>query len=82
MPTVTVTRNGRTWLVLPAYSVTIADATGRITFDGYRRREAYALAAAVGSIVGDHPVGSLANVLAREIAHCEPKPGETWTVRL
>lgn len=78
MATVTTRRAGRRWLLLPAYAVDIVDPTGRITFHGYGRHEADALAAAVGPIIGQRPVGPL----AREIALCEPATGVEWTARL
>jgi hypothetical protein len=52
--TVTAARHGRTWYGRRTYAVTIADATGRITFHGYHRRDAAALAASIGPLVGQH----------------------------
>ncbi len=82
MPTTTVTRTGRTWYGRPTYSITIEDRTGKIAFHGYFRKEASALGAAVGALIGDRPVGPVAEIMAREIARLEPTPGKEWTVRL
>jgi hypothetical protein len=79
MPTVTVKRSGRRWLILPAYSVSIVDPTGAITFSGYSRVEAIALAITLRPMMGNRPVGPLAQIMAKELTLREPKPGEKWT---
>ena len=81
-PTITVKRSGRRWLILPAYSVEIVDPTGKITFSGYAHVEALALAATLRPMIGNRPVGPIADILAKELTLREPTPGEKWTVRL
>jgi len=80
--TVTVRRDGRRWLVLPSYSVDVADSTGHLTFSGYGRAEAERLAITLPLIFADRPVGALAESLAVVLTSRRPRPGEKWTVRI
>jgi hypothetical protein len=86
MATITVKRTGYRWLVVPTYSVIIEDATGKIGFHGYGNREARALAATIGPLVGDRPVRELSKILAEEVLpsfHLAVlEPGEEWRANI
>lgn len=82
MAAVAVVRDPRTWYGRPTHSVVITDPTGKIAFHGYTRRGASRLAPVLVALVGDRPVGALADILARVLALREPARGEEWTARL
>jgi hypothetical protein len=80
MATITVTRTGRRWVILPSYSVIIQDSTGKIGFHGNGRKGARLLAAALRPIVGNRPVGPMATIIAEELLTYTPGAGEEWGV--
>jgi hypothetical protein len=77
MLTIRTERAGRTWYGRPAYKVVIEDATGRITFGKYPRKDAEFVADVARPLVGDRPIGKLANEIAR-MYDVDPIPGEIW----
>jgi hypothetical protein len=79
---ITVEPGARTWYGRRTFIVHISDETGNIRLHGYARREAEALARALAPIIGNRPIGALADLMARELLLHEPRLGQEWSMKL
>jgi len=76
-----VKAGARTWYGRRTFIVHISDETGNIRFHGYARKEAEAMARGLAPIIGNRPIGPLANLMARELLLHEPRPGQEWSLK-
>jgi hypothetical protein len=79
---ITVEAGGRNWYGRRTFVVHISDKTGHIRFHGFTRREAEILARGLTPIIGNRPIGALADLMARELLLHEPRVGQEWSLKL
>lgn len=78
---ITAARTGRTWYGRPVYAVTLTDSTGQLIFNGFTRRDATMLTTIFAPLVGNRPIGAIANIIATQVIPEGPRPGRPWNIR-